>query len=139
MKRLIVLFLSALLLSGCSSEARQEISEEAYKEGYTDGYNDGLFVADYDDEGPYTGEYIVWQETPGSTCFSYVGYDSKYEKLAVIFRDNSSRTYLYSNFDMNAYRTFMAADSLGSYYNKNIKGHYTCERIDDPAGTYFRP
>lgn len=146
MKRPLIIVLILLLvvpLSGCYSEARREreaeIAESAYDEGYNDGYSDGLFVSDYDEDGPYTGEFIVWKETPDSTCFSYVGYDSKYEKLAVIFRNNSSRTYLYSDFTPSDYRSFMAADSLGSYYNKNIKGYYTSERIDNPEGTYFEP
>lgn len=91
------------------------------------------------EEETYTGKGIVWQATPRSSCFSYVGYDDGYEKLALVFRENDSRTYLYSEFLQSDYQDFMRADSLGSYYNKNIKGEYPCERIDDPEGTYFSP
>ena len=158
MKRTVAFVLCLLLLafSGCgeSSESRREreaeIAESAYDEGYNDGYDNGYDDGKADDrfatgtnnvpdDWVYNGEYIVWQETPKSTCFSYVGYDSGFEVLALIFRDNPTRTYLYSEFLMMDYRAFMAADSLGGYYNKNIKGEYPCERIDNPAGTYFEP
>lgn len=159
---IILCFLLCLSFSGCyeSREARrerdQEIAESAYQDGYEDGYSDGNddgyydgYIDGYNDASvssgtqrsglPYTGEGIAWQETPGSTAFAYVGYDSQYEKLAVIFRSNDSRTYVYSDFSIGDFLKFMEADSLGSYYNANIKNRYPCERIDDTSGTYFEP
>ena len=88
---------------------------------------------------PFDGSGLVWQETPGSTCFSYIAYDPGHKVLAVIFRSNTTRTYLYYDFTASDWKNFTAADSLGSYYNKNIKGQYSGERIDDIEGTYFEP
>lgn len=90
------------------------------------------------DGRPYTGEGIAWQETPDSSCFAYVGYDDEYEVLALVFRSNEQRAYLYREFLYDDYRAFMAADSLGGYYNENIKGKYPGERIDDAEG-WFAP
>ena len=79
-----------------------------------------------------------WYSTPKSTCFSYIGYDEDAEELAVIFRSNETRTYVYSEFDADAFDTFSSDSSLGGYYNKNIKGKYSCTRYDD-AGTDVLP
>jgi len=91
------------------------------------------------DERPYTGEGLVWQQTPSSSCFSAVGYDDDHEMLALIFRDNQSAAYVYSEIWQSIYQELMAADSLGNYYNDNIKGQFPCERKDGIEGTYFEP
>lgn len=93
----------------------------------------------YFEDRPYDGAGISWQLTPGSSCFSAVGYDEENETLAVIFRSNESRTYLYTEFCAADYTDFMTASSLGSYYNQNIKGQFPSERIDETAGTNFEP
>ena len=66
------------------------------------------------------------QDTPQSSCFSEVGYNPGTETLRVCFR--TSGYYLYYNFSQDDYDKFIAADSLGTYYNKNIKGLYPYER-----------
>ena len=88
-------------------------------------------VTSSEDEDEYYGEDIFWQETPQSTCFIYVGYDPWEEKLGVIFRDNDTRAYVYSDFSQSDWNAFISASSLGSYYNAHIKGQYDCERYDD--------
>lgn len=112
MKRIIILLLAVLLLVGCSTtkttiyrtaSTQQEASERMS---------------------------FKWKSTPGSTCFSYIGYDSQHEKLAVIFCSNEDRAYVYSDFTAADWRNFTAADSLGSYYNAYIKGKYPSERYD---------
>jgi hypothetical protein len=71
---------------------------------------------------------VTMQSTPESTCFSEVGYDSDWEVLVVRFRDSGS-VYTYSDFPESEWNDFIAADSLGSWYNTYIKGQYDCERI----------
>lgn len=66
--------------------------------------------------------------TPDSTCFREVGYDSDWEVLVVQFRDSGS-VYTYSNFPEDEWNKFIAADSLGSWFNTYIKGQYEYERI----------
>ena len=71
---------------------------------------------------------VIMQSTPESSCFSEVGYDPAWEFLVVQFRDSGS-VYTYSGFSKDKWDEFIAADSLGSWYNKYIKGQYECERI----------
>ncbi len=71
---------------------------------------------------------VKMQSTPKSTCFCEVGYDSDWEVLVVQFRDSGS-VYTYSDFPEREWNEFIAADSLGSWYNTYIKGQYDCERI----------
>jgi hypothetical protein len=71
---------------------------------------------------------VPMQSTPDSTCFSEVGYDSDWEVLVVRFRDSGS-VYTYSDFPEDEWNEFIAADSLGSWYNTYIKGQYECEKI----------
>ena len=65
--------------------------------------------------------------TPDSSCFSEVGYSEAFETLVVTFR-GSGKTYCYTSFTPADWTAFRAADSLGSYYNKNIKGNFPCEK-----------
>lgn len=70
----------------------------------------------------------VQRHNVDSTCFSTIGYDAAQEVLVVQFRTTGS-VYTYSEFSQSEYDAFMQAASLGSYYNKHIKGQYPCERI----------
>lgn len=79
----------------------------------------------------FDGSGLVWQATPGSSCFSEIAYDAEFDVLAVIFRSNTTRVYLYYDFSAEDWTAFSSADSLGSYYNKNIKGQFSGDRIDD--------
>ncbi len=71
---------------------------------------------------------VDMETTPKSTCFEEVGYDPDFEILVVRFRD-SGAVYTYSDFPESAWEDFMAADSLGSFYNAHIKGAYEYEKI----------
>ncbi len=72
---------------------------------------------------------VTMQSTPDSYCFSEIGYDSDWEVLVVRFRD-SGAVYMYSDFPESEWIQFIAADSLGRWYNANIKDHYEYEKID---------
>ena len=76
----------------------------------------------------FDADAVAMQSTPDSTCFSEVGYDAEWEVLVVRFRDSGS-VYTYSCFPVSEWDEFIAADSLGSWYNTYIKGQYDCERI----------
>ena len=69
---------------------------------------------------------FVMQDTPDSSCFSEVGYNAATQTLRVCFR--TTGYYRYSNFSQSDYNNFLAADSLGTYFNKNIKGFYPYEK-----------
>ncbi len=52
---------------------------------------------------------VNMQSTPGSSCFSEIGYDSDWEILVVRFRDSGS-VYAYSDFPEDKWSQFIAAD-----------------------------
>lgn len=51
-----------------------------------------------------------------------VGYDPETETLEVMFHNDG--VYQYYNLPAFMYERFMQAESLGSFFNKEIKGHY---------------
>lgn len=69
------------------------------------------------------------QDTPNSSCFSQVGYDTDEERLIVEFRETKA-VYEYTGFSAADWDAFISADSLGTYFNKYIKGNYTFSRVD---------
>jgi hypothetical protein len=72
---------------------------------------------------------VSMQSTPKSSCFSEIGYDSDWEILVVRFRD-SGAVYTYSDFPEDEWNKFIAASSLGRWYNAHIKGRYEDEKIN---------
>ena len=72
---------------------------------------------------------IPMQFTDRSTCFKQIGYDSEYRILKVTFRD-SGRSYLYLDVSPREWEAFASSDSLGTYYNTEIKGYYDCIRLE---------
>jgi hypothetical protein len=76
-----------------------------------------------------------------SSVIGEIGYDASSQMLEVFFR--SGAVYLYYFVPQGAYDDFVAADSKGSYFNKQIKGVYEHHRIaepyDDPGKVRKRP
>lgn len=77
-----------------------------------------------------TATPYVWhmEETPQSSCFSEIGYDAKNEVLHVVFR-TSGIEYVYYDFTQSDWKSFYNADSLGKYFNANIKGYFDYKKI----------
>lgn len=73
---------------------------------------------------------VTLEDTPDSSCFSAVGYDSAENVLYVQFRD-SGAIYSYDDVPSAVYSDMMHAESMGGYYNEYIKGHYTAHRMTD--------
>lgn len=65
--------------------------------------------------------------TPESTCFSRVGYDSRNKVLIVVFRDSGAE-YHYYDVPEDVWESFYDSASLGKYFNANIKGYYEYEK-----------
>ena len=78
---------------------------------------------------PFDPMDIQTHTTPGSTCFSRIGYDAEREILLVQFRDGG-KYYAYIDLPESVYDDFTSADSLGGYYNKYIKGVYASEKME---------
>ena len=62
-----------------------------------------------------------------SSFIDAVGYSEEYRVLLI--KMNGSYLYRYNDVDVSVYRDFINADSLGTYFNANIKGQYDYERI----------
>lgn len=71
---------------------------------------------------------LKMQATPQSSCFSYVGYDGEKEILHAVFR-TSGIEYIYYDFTQDDWDDFINADSLGTYFNKHIKGYYDYKKV----------
>lgn len=67
------------------------------------------------------------ESTPDSTCFSEFGYSEVWNVLAVRFRD-SGILYFYFDFPESEWHDFATSDSLGTYFNENIKSFYEYEK-----------
>lgn len=68
-------------------------------------------------------------DTDNSTCFREVGYSDYYSKLVVRFRENDCIVYVYSDVPGAVWEEFISSSSLGSYYNKEIKGKYESDKV----------
>jgi len=76
---------------------------------------------------PFSPDDTPMTATPRSSCFSEIGYSQAHETLVVRFRDSGQR-YSYYQVPLSVWTAFRAADSLGRYFNRQIKGNYTCEK-----------
>ena len=62
-----------------------------------------------------------------STDLSAIGYDAESQILEIEFIKGS--VYQYSGVPTSEYEGIMNADSKGRYFNANIKGRYTCNKL----------
>lgn len=70
-------------------------------------------------------EYHTFTEDD-SSFVREIGYDKDRQVLEVrIDQGNQERVYMYEDVPTEEFHWFLAADSLGRYYNNNIKGVYT--------------
>lgn len=73
---------------------------------------------------------VEWQQTPESDCFSEIAYNEHSKVLYVRFRD-SGAAYAYFRFPEESWSFFHDDDSLGAYYNDQIKRVYDCAMIEE--------
>lgn len=67
-------------------------------------------------------------QTVDSSAISEMGYDSKKSALIIRFK-SSGKAYAYIDFPVSEWNSFQSAKSIGTYYNKNIKGKYKSYRL----------
>jgi KTSC domain len=63
-----------------------------------------------------------------STMAAQVGYDEDREILQIEF--NSGAVYQYSEVEPELWEDLQSSDSIGSFYNQEIKGFYPSTKID---------
>ncbi|AFY32362.1 KTSC domain-containing protein [Calothrix sp. PCC 7507] len=64
-----------------------------------------------------------------SSMATAIGYDSDEHILQVEF--HSGAVYQYSGVDLDTWEDLHASDSIGRFFNHEIKGRFESERIDD--------
>jgi hypothetical protein len=69
-----------------------------------------------------------------SSMASAVGYDNNQNILQVEFHNGA--VYQYEGVEPETWKEFYCADSVGSFFNEEIKGQYECERIDEDDDYY---
>lgn len=129
MKKIIITFITILLITRCSNN--KTINNDSYnsKNESTSYVKEDYF---YEDEEEFDIESIKLLSIDNSSCFSYVGYDNDFEILVLVFKDEPSRCYKYDGISYSEYKDFIYSDSLGSYYNAYIKPYYDYSyRYDD--------
>lgn len=62
-----------------------------------------------------------------SSNLAAVGYDPETRTLEIEFRNG--RVYRYFDVPSDVYEELMAADTLGGYFNRNIRNRYPFEQI----------
>jgi hypothetical protein len=62
-----------------------------------------------------------------SSCIEAITFDNSTNSLKIRF--NSDRVYQYNNFDSDSFSDFCNADSIGSFFNHNIKDCYPYQLI----------
>ena len=63
-----------------------------------------------------------------SSMAAQVGYDEEREILQIEF--NSGAVYQYSHVEPELWEDLQSTDSVGSFYNHEIKGYYPSQRIE---------
>ena len=65
---------------------------------------------------------MITEQEVVSSQFKKVKYDSESKILIITF--NNDKGYEYKDVPQSIFDSLMSADSLGSYFGKNIKGHF---------------
>jgi len=66
----------------------------------------------------------------GSSNIKRVGYDGERKKLYIQFLKSNIYMYEYSDVPENVYKELISSESVGSYFHKNIKNVYKCDKIE---------
>ena len=72
---------------------------------------------------------FLWQPVE-SSALQEAAYSWLWQAAAVRFNSNPAAVYVYHDVPEDVYDQLVSADSVGGYYNQNIKGQYECERFD---------
>ena len=77
---------------------------------------------------PFEEEPIAMLPVSSSMAIA-VGYDRDEQILQVEFQSGS--VYQYLGVDENTWEDLQTSDSVGSFFNQEIKGRYGCDRLDN--------
>ncbi len=75
--------------------------------------------------------------TPYSSLIKFLRYNERSELLFITFHNDQS--YCYLNVGADVWMDFAYDDSVGEYYNRNIKGHYSSRKLENPIHWIYKP
>ncbi|MEH1920223.1 KTSC domain-containing protein [Nostoc sp.] len=99
-------------------EGLQELNEAMSTTGYAYAETTAL---------PFEEEPILMLPVVSSMAMA-VGYDRNEQILQVEFQ--SGAVYQYLGVDEDTWEDLHSSDSIGSFFNQEIKGRYDCDRLD---------
>lgn len=70
---------------------------------------------------------ILSYTPPNSSFIKYIVYDTKNNRLAVIF--NSLAFWMYYDVPLEIYKSLTLSESVGNYFNNNIRNVYNSIKI----------
>lgn len=73
--------------------------------------------------------FIVEMLPVDSSMANALGYDAENHILQVEF--NNGAVYQYTGVESEIWDELQETDSIGKYFNHEIRGNYQCERVDD--------
>ncbi|QHG18003.1 KTSC domain-containing protein [Nostoc sp. ATCC 53789] len=82
---------------------------------------------------PFEEEPIAMLPVSSSMAIA-LGYDRDEQILQVEFQSGS--VYQYLGVDEDTWEDLHASDSVGSFFNQEIKGRYDCDRLDNADYNY---
>ena len=65
-----------------------------------------------------------------SSLIAAVGYDEEKEELHVEFHKGNLTKYVYKGVTRAVYDALMEAQSIGTFFLRNVKGQYACVKAD---------
>jgi len=71
---------------------------------------------------------------PNSSFIKHLVYDSQNQRLAVLF--NSLSLWTYHNVSLETYESLIAAESVGNFFNLNIRNFYDSNKVATIANFY---
>ena len=135
MTRLLVLLVAGLLLIGCGQETestyykanKTTVQEKKQDKAKEKTENKKEEKKEDEEKDPYDSVTMVAVD---SSAISELGYSKKANTLYIRFKE-SGVLYEYYDVPESEYKNLKNADSIGKYFNSDIKGTYDYSRRDD--------
>ena len=106
-------------------EYRENLNEPPFETEMADGHS--IWTMPVRRRADYLDTFYII-DIDNSTAIDRIGYSGVYGDLYIRFLE-SQKEYAYKDVERTVYYDFLDAESIGGYYNANIKGQYDCIRL----------
>ncbi len=134
-KLVVLLAFMLVLLSGCGKQVLSSVEPTKVTKDVAQTTTVDVPEDVQDQEAPDSFDYndVALKEVSSSYLYA-LGYGSG--NLVAKFR-NTGDIYVYYDVPKETYTELLNAESIGSYFNSNIKGVYEYERVEESS--YVKP